>query len=321
MIPALLLAVGTFLVTVPWGDRLIGWLWSQRVGKQIRSDGPQAHEAKRGTPTMGGLLIVAPLLFIGGLLGARTPRLWAPIAVTLVFAGLGAVDDLRGLRDVQGVGWLARYKLPWQLALALASGAALYLAGAPRTVIVPVAGWSLSLGVAYVPIAAFVIAAMANAVNFTDGLDGQAAGTALPAFASFGLIALTAPGADSDVALLCAVFVGALLAFLWYNVHPARVFMGDTGALALGAGLAAVALMTQHWLLLPIIGAIFVCEVLSVVVQVAHFKATGGRRIFRMAPLHHHFELGGLPETQIALRFWIIAVVLAMLGLVLAVVR
>ena len=321
MIPALLIAAGTFLITVPWGEGLIAWLAAQGIGKQIRADGPETHEVKRGTPTMGGVLILAPLLLIGGLLAVRTARLWAPLGVTLAFAGLGAFDDLRGLRDVRGVGWLARSKLPWQFALGLLGALALYVAGAPRTVNVPLVHLALNLGWLYVPIATVVIVGMANAVNFTDGLDGQAAGTVAIAFAAYGVIALNSTVPDMPLALLSAAFVGGLLAFLWYNVHPARVFMGDTGALALGAGLAAVALMTSQWLLLPLIGGIFLAEVLSVILQVGYFKLTHGRRILRMAPLHHHFELGGWPETQVALRFWIMAAVLAMLGLAMAAAR
>lgn len=321
MISALLMVAGTFVATVPWGQHLIALLRGEGVGKQIRADGPQSHEVKRGTPTMGGILIVVPVLLIGGLVAVREIRLWVPIAVTLVFAGLGAVDDVRGLRDEEGVGWLARYKLPWQLALATPAALALYVAGAPQTVRIPVLGASVALGPYYVPMAALIIAGMANAVNFTDGLDGQAGATAALAFAAYGLIALSTAIYDVGLALLCAVFVGAILAFLWYNVHPARMFMGDTGALALGAGLAAVALLTEYWLLLPVIGVVFVAELFSVVLQVAYFKLTHGQRIFRMTPLHHHFELQGWPETQITLRFCIAAAVAAMLGVVLAAVR
>jgi phospho-N-acetylmuramoyl-pentapeptide-transferase len=321
VISALLMVAGTFVATVPWGQHLIALLRGEGIGKQIRADGPQTHEVKRGTPTMGGILIVVPVLLIGGLVAVREVRLWVPIAVTLVFAGLGAVDDVRGLRDEEGVGWLARYKLPWQLALATPAALALYVAGAPQTVKIPVLGASVAIGLYYVPVAALIIAGMANAVNFTDGLDGQAGGTAALAFAAYGLIALSTAVYDVGLALLCAVFVGAILAFLWYNVHPARMFMGDTGALALGAGLAAVALLTEYWLLLLVIGVVFVAELLSVVLQVVYFKLTHGQRIFRMTPLHHHFELEGWPETQITLRFCIAAAVAAMLGVVLAAVR
>mgnify|MGYP000409825536 FL=1 len=183
MIAALLVTVGAFVATVPWGQHLISWLQSHGVGKHIRIDGPQGHQVKRGTPTMGGVLILASVLVFGGLLALKTPRLWAPIAVTLLFALLGAYDDIQGLRDRAGVGWLARWKLPWQFALALAGAVGLYVAGAPRVVSIPLLQASIYLGVAFVPLAAVVIVAMANAVNFTDGLDGQAAGTSALAYA------------------------------------------------------------------------------------------------------------------------------------------
>lgn len=321
MIAALLVVAGTFMATVPWGGHLVSWLQSRGVGKQIRADGPPGHETKRGTPTMGGILFLAPVLFIGVALAVRAPQLWAPVAVTALFAAFGAVDDLRGIRDRQGYGWLARAKLPWQIGLGLAGAAALYLAGAPRSVMVPFVGSALSLGLGYIPAAAFVIVSTANAVNFNDGLDGLAGGTTALAFAAYGLIALAGPALNLPLALLCAVFVGALLAFLWYNVHPARMIMGDVGSMGLGAGLAAVALTTEHWLLLPLIGAVFVAEVVSVIMQVSYFKATKGRRIFRMAPLHCHFEMLGWPETRIVLNSWVLGAALALAGVLLAVQR
>ncbi len=321
MIAALLVVAGTFVATVPWGGHLIAWLQSQGIAKQIRVDGPRGHEVKRGTPTMGGILFLVPVLLFGGMLALREPRLWAPIVATLLFGALGAVDDLRGLRDVSGYGWLARGKFPWQVGLGLVSAVALYLAGAPRTVEIPLLGRSLNLGLGYIPAATFVIVSMVNAVNFNDGLDGLAGGTASLAFAAFGLIALAAPAMNLPVALFSAVFVGAILAFLWYNIHPARVFMGDVGALALGAGLASAALLTEDWLLLPLVGAIFVAEALSVVLQVGYYKLSKGRRIFRMAPLHCHFELLGWSETHIVLRSWALGAVLALAGVLLAALR
>ena len=321
MIAALLLASGTFVATVPWGEYLISWLQRHGFVKQIRADGPSAHEAKRGTPTMGGILMLVPALLIGGVMALDAPRLWAPIAVTAVFAVLGGVDDVRGLRDRAGVGWLARFKFPWQVALALAGGYLLYAFGAPRTVIVPVLGDTIHLGIAYVPLAALVIVSTVNAVNLHDGLDGMAGGTVAMAYVAYALIALGAGGRDLGLALFCAVFIGGILAFLWYNVHPARVFMGDLGALGLGAGLASVALLTEYWLLLPLIGLVFALEAVADILQVSYFKLTHGKRIFRMAPLHCHFELCGWPETRIVLRAWILAAITAALGVVLAMVR
>lgn len=318
MSSALALAIATFLATVPWGHGLALWLQAHGIGKQIRVDGPQSHEVKRGTPTMGGILFLGPVMIFGSLLAWHAPRLWGPVAVTLMFAALGGVDDLRGLKDRQGVGWLARWKFPWQVGLGLAAAVLLYLAGAPTRVAVPLTGRAVELGWGFIPAAAFVIVAMANAVNFNDGLDGLAGGTTAAAFAAFGAIAWLGRPPDLSLAQLCAVFVGGILAFLWYNVHPARMIMGDLGALALGAGLASVALMTEQWLLLPLVGALFVLEVVSVILQVGYFKITHGRRLFRMAPLHHHFELSGWPETQVTLRAWIVAIVLGLLGVALA---
>ncbi len=321
MSAVLLMAVGTFLVTLPWGGPLINWLQAHGIGKQIRVDGPRSHEVKRGTPTMGGILFVAPVLLLGALLALRTPSLWAPLGITALFAVLGAIDDWRGLHDITGVGWLARWKFPWQAALGLLSGLALWFAGAPRSVYVPFVSKPIYLGLWLIPAAAFVIVAMANAVNFNDGLDGLASGTSALAFAAYAAIALLSPRNDTPLAALCAAFVGALLAFLWYNVHPAHVIMGDLGSLALGAGLAAVGLMTDEWLLLPVIGAVFVAEMVSVILQVGYFKWSHGRRIFRMTPLHHHFELSGWPETRIVFRAWLLAAVLAMIGVALAMAR
>ncbi len=321
MIAVLFLAAGTFLVTVPWGGPLISWLEAHGVGKQIRVDGPPGHEAKRGTPTMGGALILAPLLILGGLVSLRDTRIWSVLAATMLFGALGGVDDLRGLSDEKGVGWLARYKLPWQAALGLLAALGLYWAGAPREMYLPLLHSTLNLGLWFIPIGAFIIVAMANGVNFNDGLDGLAGGTSALAFAAYAAILLMSLEADVPLALLCAVFVGAILAFLWYNVHPARVIMGDLGALALGAGLASVALLSGQWLVLPLVGGVYTLEVLSVVLQVGYFKLTHGRRIFRMSPLHCHFEVCGMPETRIVLRTWILAGVLATLGLALAVAR
>ncbi len=321
MIAALLLASGTFLATVPWGEYLISWLQGHGFGKQIRADGPSGHETKRGTPTMGGILILVPVLLIGGVMARNAARLWAPLAVTAIFAALGAVDDVRGLKDRAGVGWLARFKFPWQVALALVGAWLLYRSGAPTTAIIPVLGRTIDLGAAYVPVAAFVIVSTVNAVNLHDGLDGMAGGTVAMSFVAFALIALGAGPRNVDLALLCAVFIGAIMAFLWYNVHPARVFMGDLGALGLGAGLASVALLTGYWLLLPVVGLVLVLEVVADILQVAYFKLTRGRRIFRMAPLHCHFELCGWPETRIVLRAWILTAVTVALGVVLAMVK
>jgi len=315
---ALLLLVGTFLGLAPCGGWVIRQLLQHGIGKHIRYDGPASHQVKAGTATMGGLYILAGVAIVTALLSlAGRSRAVLPLLAMLAFGALGAFDDLRGLRDAQGVGWLARLKFPWQCALSALLAAVMYLTTAQHLVVVPVTGRAVGIGWWFVPVAAVAIVATANAVNFTDGLDGLAGGTLALAFAAYGALAWAS--GDGSLTLFCFAVVGALLAFLWYNVHPARMFMGDVGSQALGAGLAAVAVLSGHWLLLPIIGVVFLAEVLSVMGQVIFFKYTRrkygeGRRILRMAPLHHHFEQGGMSEVQITLRFWLAAAVAAALG-------
>jgi phospho-N-acetylmuramoyl-pentapeptide-transferase len=233
---------------------------------------------------------------------------------------LGAVDDLASLTNQRlgQVGLLARNKLLWLVIIAAVAAVGMYAFLDLRSVAIPALPQKIDLGLLYIPVAIFIIVAMANAVNLTDGLDGLAGGTSAACFASYGLIAYLQ--GQAYLASFCLTVVGALLAFLWYNAHPAQLFMGDTGSLALGAMLGGVALMTGQWLLLPAIGIVFVAEAASVLLQVAYFKATGGKRLFRMTPLHHHFELIGWSETQVTQRFWLVALLAAMLGIALALV-
>lgn len=318
---ALALGVLTFVLTVPWGRAVVGWLLSHGIGKKIRSDGPVSHQAKAGTATMGGLYFMAGVLVVAVALGLAGFRdVWAPLIAMLAFGGLGAFDDLRGLRDRQGVGWLARNKFPWQWAVAVAVALALFWLSEAHVLIVPLSGAVVQIGWWFVPLLALLLVFLSNAVNLTDGLDGLAGGAAACAYGVYGVLA--ALGGQQGLALFCFAVVGALGAFLWFNVHPARLFMGDVGSEALGAGLAAVALLSGHWLLLPLVGLVFVAEAVSVMTQVAYFKYTKrlygeGRRILRMAPLHHHFELLGWSEVQVGLRFWIVAAVAGLLSLAL----
>jgi len=313
----LLIGVG-LLLAVPWGGWVVRELTRRGAAKTIRADGPASHQAKAGTPTMGGLYILA---FIGviavGLALAGHVRALLPLLAMGAFGLLGAFDDLQGLRDSVGVGWLARLKFPWQWVAGIAVSLAIYWGGSVQGVIVPVSGVTYDLGWWLVPIVALLMVATSNAVNLADGLDGLAAGTSAIAYGAYGLIAEV--GGQEDLAGYCFALVGVLLAFLWFNVHPARMFMGDTGSQALGAGLAAVAVLSGHWLLLPLVGVVFVAITLSVMIQVGYFKYTRrrygeGRRIFRMAPLQHHFELGGWSEVQITARFWVVALVGAVVG-------
>ena len=285
-------------------------------GKRIRVEGPNSHMIKEGTPTMGGLLIIGVVGGAGLLLELITGRFFDPSTIapmlTLLAVGLlGAIDDYLNAKTGEGI--RIRQKLLWQVVVAVAIAWQLQRTYDITGIAVPFVGAVLIPPWAYIAFAAFAIVATTNGVNFTDGLDGLAGGTLIFAFVAFMIIALLNPLPQPNLAIMCALLIGALLGFLWFNVHPAQVFMGDAGSLSLGATLAVIALITGQALLLPLIGVIFVLEVGSDLIQILSFKLTG-RRVFRMAPLHHHFELAGWDEEKITLRFWIVAVLAAMLG-------
>ncbi|MFQ5895509.1 MAG: phospho-N-acetylmuramoyl-pentapeptide-transferase [Nitrospinota bacterium] len=321
------------LISLILGPLIIRALKARQLNETIRSDGPLSHSRKSGTPTMGGLLILLALVFPTLLWADLTNRfVWIFLLITLAFGALGFADDYRKvvLKDKNGL--RVRTKFFWQAAIGLGVGAVLYWDGmepAIRTQVVfpffkelrPELGWL------YIPFAAIVVTATSNGVNLTDGLDGLAIGPFMVAAASYLIITYVAGNAQfasylniayvrgaGELAVVCAAMLGASLGFLWFNAYPAQVFMGDVGALALGGGLGVVALISKQELLLFIVGGIFAIETLSVIVQVVSFKLTG-RRIFRMAPLHHHFEEKGWEEPKVIVRFWIIAVVLALLSL------
>lgn len=328
---ALALAAFSFLLTVIWGEPLLRILRHFKIGKIIRIEAPERHFTKMGTPTMGGVMFILPVLLLTGLLNAASVvglevigrSVFLPLGTMVVFAMLGAVDDWQGIRGARkGKGMAARVKFILQvlLSLLIAYGLRTYLQ--PPEMFIPGVREngelvSLSLGFWYIPLAAFLIVSEANAVNFTDGLDGLAGLIAATAFAAYGVIALLQN--QIYLARFCFTLAGALFGFLWFNVHPAQLIMGDTGSMALGSALAVVALMTGHWLVLPIIGIIPLAENISVSLQVLYFKLTKGRRLFKMAPIHHHFELLGWSETQIVQRFWLIGLACALLGVALAV--
>ncbi len=325
---AMALSLGgiTFLLTVIWGGPLIRILRMLKIGQQIRIEGPQRHFTKLGTPTMGGWLFVIPVLVVTGILNVVSilsqldilgNSILLPMLVMVAFAVLGAWDDWLGVRGrSESLGLRARWKFLLQALIALGAALVLEYGLEPPDMYLPNYPEVISLGVWYVPIAAFVIAGSSNAVNLTDGLDGLAGLISATAFAAYGVIALL----QGQVFLVrfCFTVVGALFAFLWYNAHPAELFMGDTGSLSLGATLGVVALMTGHWVLLPVIAIIPVSATVSVILQVAYFKLTGGRRLFKMSPLHNHFELSGWSETQIVQRFWLVGLLAAMVGVALA---
>ncbi|MCL6647025.1 MAG: phospho-N-acetylmuramoyl-pentapeptide-transferase [Chloroflexi bacterium] len=313
---SLLVAALAFVIGLAWGRPLIRFLVRHRIGKQIRATGPTSHAVKEGTPTMGGLIIfitvfvvTVPLNLIGRL------SMLVPLGVLVASGILGAVDDLLNLAGGQKSGLTARFKFTWLLLIASGAALALHFGLRLDKINIPFVG-GYSLGLLYLPIAVLVIAGTSHAVNLTDGLDGLAGGLAAQAFAAYGVIAYLQ--GQAYLVTFCFTVAGAILAFLWYNAHPAQVFMGDTGSLALGATLGVVSLMTGQWLLLPVVGALFVVTTLSVILQVAYFRWTGGKRLFRMAPLHHHFELLGWPETWIVARYWLIGMLCAMVGIALA---
>ncbi len=317
----------SFVLTAIWGGPLLRVLRHFKIGKLIRVEGPDRHFTKMGTPTMGGVMIIAPVLLLTILLNFASlvgvpgvgTSIMLPLLVLVAYGVLGALDDWEGIRGKRrGQGMTARMKFLVQLVLALLVAYALkYLLDVPDLYIPGVPG-EIELGLWYVPIAAFIIVAESNGVNFTDGLDGLAGLVAATCFAAFGIIAMMQ--GQVYLARFCFLLVGALFGFLWFNVHPAELFMGDTGSLPLGAVLGVVALMTGQWPLLLVIAVIPMSEVLSVVLQVSYFKLTKGRRLFKMAPLHHHFELLGWSETQVVQRFWLISLIVAMLGIGLSMV-
>lgn len=325
----MVLALGafSFMMTVIWGVPLLRILRFLKVGKEIRVEGPERHFSKLGTPTMGGVLIISSVLLITIMLNAvyilglrwSGRSIFVPLGTMLLFGLLGAVDDWEGLRGRRkGKGMRARTKFLIQVVFAfLAAFSVKYILDAPD-MFFPGVKTIIKLDGFYIPIAVFVIVMCSNAVNLSDGLDGLAGLIAATAFAAYGGIALMQQ--QVFLARFCFTIVGAIFGFLWFNVHPALLFMGDTGALSLGATLGVVALMTGQWILLPLIAFIPIAETLSVVLQVVYFKLTGGRRLFKMAPLHHHFELSGWSETQVVQRFWLISLLMSLVGVALAVV-
>ena len=312
LIQGLLLAFALIVILMPPYIRLLQALG---FGKRIRQEGPESHFIKEGTPTMGGLLIVLVVLGIYFFLREPDAATFAPLAALAGVGALGAFDDYLNAKTGEGI--RARQKLIWLTVVAFVAAWQIQqtyridLIAVPFYGDVPIEPWL------YVLFAAFAIIAAANGVNITDGLDGLSGGTVAIAFVAYMLIALLNTPAQNNLALLCALVIGALLGFLWFNVHPAQIFIGDSGALSLVATLAVTALITGQILVLPLIGIIFVLETVSVILQVGYFQVTGGRRLFRMSPIHHHFELGGWDEEKITIRFWIVAILAALLGVTL----
>ena len=315
------------------GPSFIRWLRSKKASQPIRSDGPETHLKKAGTPTMGGLMIlfsvtVSTLLWVN----ITNPYMWAVLWSFVGFGVIGFSDDYAKLTKKSHHGVPGRVRLVLECAIAVIT-VLIYMILTTGT-----AGWAglafpffknfvLNLSYFYIPFGICVIVGAANAVNLTDGLDGLAIGPIMICAASFGLIAYLTGNAKfseylqihyvrdaGELSVFCGALLGAGLGFLWYNAPPAAVFMGDTGSLSMGGALGAIAVITKHEIVLAIIGGLFVIETLSVIIQVVSFK-TRGKRVFKMAPLHHHFEKLGWPETQVVVRFWIISIILALIGL------
>jgi phospho-N-acetylmuramoyl-pentapeptide-transferase len=319
-------------ITLLVGPRMIRTLEHRQIGQSVRNDGPQSHLGKAGTPTMGGALILVGIVASTLLWGDLANKyVWVALLVTVIFGAVGWVDDYRKVVEKNHRGLPARWKYFWQSVAGLGAAVYLYTSAvtpAETQMIVPfLKNVTIALGPAYVLLAYFVIVGASNAVNLTDGLDGLAILPSVMVAGALAVIAYLAGNAEfapylhipyiagaGELIVFCGALAGAGLGFLWFNTYPAMVFMGDVGALALGAALGVVAVIVRHEIVFFIMSGVFVMETVSVILQVASFKLTG-RRIFRMAPIHHHFELKGWPEPRVIVRFWIITVVLVLFGL------
>ena len=314
---------------ISWGMTAWGGpqLRALKLGQVIREEGPKAHQSKAGTPTMGGLLVVPVGVLVGGLITPSDPRLLAVAAITLAYMAIGAVDDWRSLTKQTNTGLTPKGKLALQAGAALLfliwAAAGGWMGASEAGDVALALGWVLPLGMLIWPLGLFVFLAESNATNLTDGLDGLAAGCGSVVFTGLGLqLMLRGNQGDPALAAFCLAMAGCWLGFLAHNRHPAKLFMGDTGSLAMGAALSAVALLSNSLWPLLVMGGVFLAESISVIVQVWVFKATKGpdgvgKRVFRMAPLHHHFELGGMDEQQVVISFWTTSLLLVGVGLLL----
>ena len=314
MLSILLALLLAFTGVVLLGPVYIGLLRRLGFGKQIRTDGPEGHETKAGTPTMGGMLIVLVVMFLAMAMRIEDAFTLSPMLALVGVGILGAVDDFVNART--GIGVRGRFKLVWQTGVAILAAFYIQRHFHLTAINIPLVGQVEIGAIVFILFVAFVIVGVSNAVNLTDGLDGLAGGILIFSFVAYLLISLVeTPIKQSmpNLAVFCALIIGALMGFLWFNVHPAQLFMGDAGALSMGATLAVVATITGQLPLLAVIGVVFFAVIMSVVLQVVSFRLRG-RRIFRMAPLQHHFELVGWAEEKITLRFWIVAALGGLLG-------
>ncbi|HIF86178.1 MAG TPA: phospho-N-acetylmuramoyl-pentapeptide-transferase [Gammaproteobacteria bacterium] len=326
---SILTAMAVSLLIGPWIIRRLNY---HQIGQVVRDDGPESHFSKAGTPTMGGVLILVSIA-ISTLLWSDLSNhyVWTVMLVTVAFGAVGWVDDYRKVFEQNTVGLSARWKYFWQSLIGLAAAIFLYYSAqspVETQYIIPFfKDVAIDVGVLYIVITYFMIVGFSNAVNLTDGLDGLAILPTVMVGGALGLIAYLAGHSEfstylnipnvsgsGEIVIFAGALMGAGLGFLWFNTYPAQIFMGDVGALALGASLGLMAVISRHEIVLFIMGGVFVMETASVILQVASFKLTG-KRIFRMAPLHHHFELKGWPEPRVIVRFWIITVMLVLFGL------
>jgi phospho-N-acetylmuramoyl-pentapeptide-transferase len=327
MVPVLIAGLLAMIAGVVLGPRFIEMLRARNLGQQIRAEGPAAHVVKQGTPTMGGLLIVSSAVIPFLILSQYTVEGLTVLFITLGCAAIGFADDFLKLRQGRSLGLEGRLKMLGLAVVTVVAAVLLHQTDSFSTSIyVPLGGWNVDLGLFFYPFLFVVIAGTVNGANLTDGIDGLAAGTATIMLLTFLAIAgiawlrSGAPGERSevylDLATVAAALIGGTIGFLWYNAHPAEVMMGDTGSFALGGAIAGFAIVTRTELLLLLIGGIFVIEVLSLIIQVVSFKRTG-KRVFLMAPIHHHFEIKAWSETKIMVRFWIVCAMLCAAGFAL----
>lgn len=317
---AILFMMGTaFILGIILSPLFIPILRRLKFGQQIREEGPESHQKKSGTPTMGGTIILLSMflavLFVSRWSGEIHYEFYVLLIAALGYGLVGFLDDYIKIVFKRSLGLTAKQKLLGQLIVSIAVCIILAMNGHSTDIAIPLTDFSLPLGWAYYPFIILLMMGMSNAVNFTDGLDGLLSGTSAIAFGAFTVLAMLY--SQPEVALFSAAMIGAVLAFLVFNAHPAKVFMGDTGSLAIGGGITAVAVLLKEELLLLVIGGVFVIEILSVIIQVISFKTTG-RRVFKMSPIHHHFELSGWSEWKVVIVFWSAGLVLAALGLLIS---
>ncbi len=297
------------------GPLLIPELHKLKFGQSIREEGPKSHQAKSGTPTMGGIMIILAIVIATVAAAPLTPAVLLALFITLGHFVLGFLDDYIKVVKKRNLGLKAKQKMLGQILIAIVTMiVGTRVLGIDTTIWIPIADINLDIGVGYYFLVLFVLVGTSNAVNLTDGLDGLASGTVAIASGAYALVCYMT--GHFDLALFCVAMMMACVAFLRFNAHPAKVFMGDTGSLALGGAIAAVGILTHTEILLAVIGFVFVCEALSVIIQVISFKTTG-KRVFRMSPIHHHFELGGWKETKVVFVFWMVGLVASVVGLLM----